>query len=136
METARHLWWSFTAKMFHHRYLTGCLTSLWLCLQSLFILGIILNFEFHILAGTMITGTKRRIQDPIKHLWWYFLRNLSKVEKTVPKFFKTFFQIYLRFIIYYLSVFTVAPSFIIKFFMFFNSFFCLNFSCSRCVTTF
>ena len=36
----------------------------------------------------------------MKHLWWYFLQIVYKLERTGPNVFKNFRQIYLRLIIY------------------------------------
>ena len=57
----------------------------------LFVLGIILNLEFPILAKTMFAGIQKGIWDSTKFLWWRFW---PKFEQQIgPKFFNTFHEV-------------------------------------------
>ena len=101
-DTFKDLSWSFSVKMLTANYFLKkapskmfgrvFTRSLRLCFRSLFLLGIILNLEFHILAKTMFMGIQKGIQDSNKLLRWSFM---AKCEQQIgPKLFKTFCQIY------------------------------------------
>ena len=54
-------------------------TPLRVYFHSLFMLAIILNLKFHILAKRMFKGIQKRIYDPMKHLGRSFFAKFEQI---------------------------------------------------------